>query len=754
VLQGIEILTFKDKSVSSGSGDVTTPTLAGTSNADLLTGNSDSQLIFGLAGDDTLVGGAGNDTLDGGAGNDTYRFGRGDGQDLAVRADSAFGDDTIQITGGLKEADLTLDRNGNDLLITLTASGDTLRVTGQFASTDTPTVSAIRFDDGSSLSAAQISTLTSVVSTKPSPGRDLLTGTAGADLLDALAGNDRILGKAGNDTLIGGLGADTLEGGIGNDLYVTDNSVDVVIELANEGADTVQSSVSWTLGANVEYLTLTGSAALNGTGNELANTLTGNASANRLDGGAGIDLMLGGAGDDTYVVDNAKDSANELANAGTDTVEASVSWTLGANLEHLTLTGSAALNATGNALPNRLTGNAAANVLGGAAGADTLLGGSGDDLYIVDVAGDVITEFANEGRDTVQSALSWTLGANLEQLTLTGSAALNGTGNALANTLTGNGGANVLDGQAGTDTMLGGLGNDTYVVDNAGDVVTELASAGTDTVLASVTCTASVNVENLTLTGASAIDATGNALANTLTGNAGANRLDGGAGTDKMLGGLGDDTYIVNVAGDVVTELAGAGTDTIFTAVTYTAPANVEYLTLTGSAAINATGNTLANSLIGNAGANRLDGGAGNDTLYGAAGADTVIGGLGNDTYAFQRGNGADLIQDNDATVGNKDLITFGPDISADQLWFRKVGTSLEVSVIGTGDKATIDSWYLGSRYQVEQFQVDTGRTLLSSTVDSLVNAMAAFAPPAVGQTTLSTTYQNSLNPVIAANWK
>jgi hypothetical protein len=87
-------------------------------------------------------------------------------------------------------------------------------------------------------------------------------------------------------------------------------------------------------------------------------------------------------------------------------------------------------------------------------------------------------------------------------------------------------------------------------------------------------------------------------------------------------------------------------------------------------------------------------------------------------------------------------------------LWFRKVGTSLEVSVIGTGDKATIDSWYLGSRYQVEQFQVDSGRTLLSSTVDSLVNAMAAFAPPAVGQTTLSTTYQSSLNSVIAANWK
>jgi Ca2+-binding RTX toxin-like protein len=733
---------------------VSTPILAGTSNADLLTGNSDSQLIFGLAGDDTLIGGAGNDTLDGGAGDDVYRFGSGDGQDTAIRSDGSFGSDAIQITGGLKEADLTLDRNGNDLLVTLTASKDTLRVTGQFTSTATPTVSAIRFDDGSSLSAAQIDTLTSIVSTKPSAGRDLLTGTAGADLLDALAGNDRILGKAGNDTLIGGLGVDTLEGGTGNDLYVTDNAADVVIELVNEGTDTVQSSVSWTLGANVEHLTLTGTSALDGTGNDLANTLTGNAGANRLDGGVGIDSMLGGAGDDTYVIDNLKDVVTELANAGTDTVEASVSWTLGANLEHLTLTGSAALNATGNTLANRLTGNAAANVLNGGTGADTLIGGAGDDLYVVEIAGDVVTELANEGKDTVQSSVTWTLGANIEQLTLTGTATLNGTGNDLANTLAGNSGANVLDGQAGMDTMVGGMGNDTYVVDNAGDVVTELTNAGTDTILTSVTFTASVNVENLTLTGASAIDATGNALANTLTGNAGANRLDGGAGADKMLGGLGDDTYIVDAAGDVVTELAGAGTDTIFTAVTYTAPANVEYLTLTGSAAINATGNVLANSLVGNTGANRLDGGAGNDTLYGAAGADTMIGGLGNDTYVFQRGNGADLIQDNDATVGNKDLITFGPDINADQLWFRKVGTNLEVSIIGTADKATIDSWYLGSRYQIEQLQIANGRTLLSSTVDSLVSAMAAFAPPTAGQTTLPTHYQSSLNTVIAANWK
>jgi Ca2+-binding RTX toxin-like protein len=716
-------------------------------------GTAPSLALLGAWDNDTLIGGAGNDTLDGGAGDDVYRFGSGDGQDTALRASGAFGNDVIQITGGLNAAALTLARSGNDLLVTLTASANTLRVIGQFASTATPTVSAIRFDDGSSLSAAQIDTLTSVVSTTPSAGSDLLTGTAGADLLDALAGNDRILGKAGSDTLIGGLGNDTLEGGLGNDLYVTDNAADVVIELVGEGTDTVQSSVSWTLGANVEHLTLTGTAALNGTGNDLANTLTGNAGANRLEGGTGIDKMLGGLGDDTYVVDVTGDITTELASAGTDTVEASVSWTLGANLEHLTLTGSAVLNATGNTLANRLTGNAAANVLNGGTGADTLIGGAGDDLYVVDIAGDVVTELANEGKDTVQSSISWTLGVNIEQLTLTGTAALNGTGNNLANSLTGNSSANVLDGQTGADTMAGGAGNDTYVVDEAGDVITELASAGTDTLLASVTYTASANVENLTLTGSAAINATGNTLVNTLTGNAGANRLDGGAGSDKMLGGLGDDTYVVDATGDLVTESTNAGTDTVFASVTYTAAVNVENLTLTGTAAISATGNALANALTGNSSANRLTGGAGNDTLSGAGGADTVIGGLGNDTYLFQRGSGTDLVQDNDTTVGNKDAITFGADITADQLWFRKVGTTLEVSIIGTSDKATIDSWYLGSRYQIEQFQIADGQTLLSSTVDSLVNAMAAFAPPTAGQTTLPTNYQSSLNTVIAANW-
>ena len=187
-------------------------------------------------------------------------------------------------------------------------------------------------------------------------------------------------------------------------------------------------------------------------------------------------------------------------------------------------------------------------------------GGLGDDTYVVENAGDVVVEGGGAGIDLVRSSITYTLGAAVENLTLTGAAAINGTGNSVANVITGNGAANLIDGGAGADTMKGGLGNDTYIVSQAGDIVMESASAGTDLVQASVTCTLSANVENLTLTGASAINGTGNTLANTIIGNGAVNTLVGGAGTDTLDGSAGNDTLNGGADRDVLT--GGSGADT------------------------------------------------------------------------------------------------------------------------------------------------------------------------------------------------
>src|SRR6185436_4624141 len=189
---------------------------------------------------------------------------------------------------------------------------------------------------------------------------------------------------------------------------------DVVTKQANAGIDTVQSSASFTLGANVEHLVLTGTDAIDGTGNDLNNVLTGNSAANVLTGGAGADTMVGGAGDDIYGVDQVGDVVTEQANEGIDTVQSSVTWTLGANVENLTLTGTDAINGTGIDLNTSLTGNSGTNVL---------TGGAGNDAYVVG-AGDTVVEAANEGTDLVQSAVSVTLGANVENLILTGTEAI------------------------------------------------------------------------------------------------------------------------------------------------------------------------------------------------------------------------------------------------------------------------------------------------------------------------------------------
>ncbi|TPQ49118.1 hypothetical protein C2U72_20210, partial [Prosthecomicrobium hirschii] len=241
------------------------------------------------------------------------------------------------------------------------------------------------------------------------------------------------------------------------------------------------------------------------------------------------------------------------------------------------------------------------------------------------------------------------------------------------------------------DSMAGGDGDDHYVVDATGDVVTELAGEGIDSVESTVSYTLSANVETLSLEGTAAINGTGNELDNTLTGNSGANvltgldghdqlygedgndTLDGGAGNDTLEGGLGvdslsggdgDDVYVVDNVGDVVSE-TGTGTDEVRSSVDFTLGANVENLTLIGVQAIDGTGNGLDNTILGNTAANSLSGGGGNDTLSGGLGDDSLTGGTGDDTFVFIEGGGADQVSD--FTVGEDmiDLSAYGTDYAS-----------------------------------------------------------------------------------------
>ena len=307
------------------------------------------------------------------------------------------------------------------------------------------------------------------------PAALALSGTAGPDILRGTPTADSMVGNAGDDVMIGAAGNDNMTGGLGNDIYVVENAGDIVTEAAGAGTDSVLSEITYVLGANVENLTLIGTAAINGTGNTLANVLTGNAGANILNGGTGADSMAAGLGNDTYVVDVAGDVVTEAVGAGTDTVQSGISYVLGANLENLTLTGTAAINATGNALANVLTGNSAANIL---------TGGLGNDTYVVG-AGDTVTELGAAGTDTVQSGITYALGDNLENLRLTGTAAINATGNALANVLTGNSASNTLFGDVGADRLTGGAGNDLFdynaigesgIGNGARDIITDFLS--------------------------------------------------------------------------------------------------------------------------------------------------------------------------------------------------------------------------------------------------------------------------------------
>ncbi|WP_419898783.1 hypothetical protein [Roseomonas sp. USHLN139] len=382
---------------------VATPVrLEGTAKADTLVGGAGHDRLTGLAGNDVLRGEAGNDVLDGGDGNDRLEAGagadtlsggagndrfvynvlnhladdvildftRGDLLDLSGIPQFLFSHDRPENTWETKNGPLLWIEQGSDRTMVEYQYGPnvygTLTLMGRLALEETAP-------------GSHVLRLASPVVSNGTAAAETLTGGLANDRLSGGGGDDRLFGLAGDDRLDGGEGRDEMQGRQGDDLYIVDNARDRVIEAAGAGDDTVQASVSYVLPSEVEALTLTGTAAINGTGNALDNEITGNAAANRLDGSIGADRMAGGAGNDTYIVDNDGDWVVEQAGEGIDTVFASLSYVLGANVERLTLTGSA-WSGIGNEMANLLTGNDRDNLLWGGAGNDTLLGGGGGDM--------------------------------------------------------------------------------------------------------------------------------------------------------------------------------------------------------------------------------------------------------------------------------------------------------------------------------------------------------------------------------------
>jgi len=528
--QGGVMVSIAAGSDTLSDGAVFATAMYGTNAVDNVYGSTQGEEIFALNGDDYVDSGLGDDWIDGGNGND-YLIG-GDGQD--------------NLTGG-GGADLLLGGAGDDVYYVDNLNDRTLEAVSD---TDVPLDIQRYFE-------VWLQSNPTWLEENGFGGIQLQVITSSEIFTDLQFSNP---GKAS-----------------GFDYWYENISESI----DDGGEDLVYSSVTWSLGKNLENLTLTGKAAINGTGNNQNNTLTGNNAANTLDGMGGTDTLIGGAGNDTYIVDSTTDTIIEAANGGTDTVRSSVNFSLAgiSNVEHLTLMGTDNTNGAGNSSNNTITGNSGDNLLEGGAGNDILIGGAGNDT---------------------------------------------------------------LDGGTGADKMTGGTGDDVYVVDNAKDTVTERANEGTDTIETSLTSLSIAKlsaIENLTYTGLSNATLVGNASVNTLTGNSGNDRLDGGIGGDSLIGGDGNDLYIVDDLNDTIIEAPNEGTDSVLSSVSFTLLDNVENLTLTGKAAINGTGNNQANTITGNAAANTLDGGQGDDTLDGGAGNDTLLGGDGVDLLTGGLGN-------------------------------------------------------------------------------------------------------------------
>jgi Ca2+-binding RTX toxin-like protein len=393
----------------------------GTSGDDAIYGSIGNDTLYGVGGNDTLVGNAGNDRLLGGTGNDSLFGATGndnlDGSSGNDYLDGGSGSDTMN--GGPGNDTYIVDNRSDVVLevISSGAGGKDLVVTS---------VSLVAPDNVENLQASS----GNLIDLTGNALDNTLVGNEQNNLLAAAAGRDSLIGGAGNDTLDGGTSIDKMSGGAGDDLYLVDSKSDVVIELANEGRDTVRALVNYSLSSNVEDLVLLEGGDFSGGGNSLNNYIYGNSGKNILAGGLGADTLEGGLGNDIYVLSDGLDTIIDIG--GTDTVRSPLDVNLSsyAAIENIELVGLGDTNATGNIGNNLIVGNAGDNVLEGLGGVDTLTGGDGSDQFMIAANGsgltvDLVTDFIS-GTDLLVIDIA-SFGASPSSLGLRGSGTVDPT---------------------------------------------------------------------------------------------------------------------------------------------------------------------------------------------------------------------------------------------------------------------------------------------------------------------------------------
>lgn len=614
--------------------------------------------FVGTASDDIFDSIKGGDSVDGGAGSDTISIDLSY-TDIAVNYNAVAAATTVgteplwyMSVKNVEHLDTLQTGGGDDTLTISAAQGGYTWHAGGGADT-------LKLDFSNAATGMTTTITADGYVTRATPGTDPVLGLATdiervqiigsqyGDNLTGMAGNDVLNGGGGDDFLWNVGGKDVIDGGAGYDRVILNYSsatTDVIYDAISAASATGVTIADGTIVRNAETFDLTTNA-----GNDTVTVSTMQKDF----------LWIANGGNDHLCADYSQSSAgitvSWLANTpvGPDLriVTAEMALHMNANAYNIER-----LDITGSKFNDSIQGTSGNDNLNGGAGSDVMAGGDGNDTYWVADRGDVVTELAAQGTDTVMTWIDYNLGADVENLIICGTSSINSHGNDLANTLTGNeanntltgeAGNDILDGKAGADTMIGGLGNDTYYVDNVMDIVRESNGEGTDLIISTVTYSlVGTFVENLQLSSSSGWNATGNSLNNTLTGNGLDNILNGGSGADIMIGGGGNDRYIVDNIGDVVKELSGQGDDEIVASVSYSmAGGFVENLYLSGTVNINGTGNALNNIIHGNDGNNVLDGGGGHDTL---------IGGQGADTFLFGSASGADTVYDFSAAQGDK----------------------------------------------------------------------------------------------------